>query len=222
MCGRYTLTAQPDQIVAAFGLPGISEYSPRYNIAPTQGVPVVRAAEANDEREFAQLRWGLVPFWAKDLKIGNRMINARGETVATKPSFRQAFVKRRCLVIADGFYEWKKLGKNEKQPYYIHRKDASPFGFAGLWERWNGEDGQVESCTIITTSANALMEPLHDRMPVILDPEDYETWLDPSLQERDEVERLLASHPMPDWETYPVSTIVNNPRNESPECIERV
>ena len=220
MCGRYTLTSTPDQIIAAFGLGGISDLSPRYNIAPTQNVAAVRFAENEAKRELVFLRWGLIPSWAKDEKIGNRMINARGETVAAKPSFRHAFKKQRCLIVADGFYEWKKLSGKKKQPYLIHAKNKEPFAFAGLWESWRSGDGELESCTIITTNANGMMETLHDRMPVILNRDDYETWLDPDFREADALEKLLAPCPDDFLEAYAVSTLVNSPRNETAECLE--
>ncbi|MFO0898004.1 MAG: SOS response-associated peptidase [Pirellulales bacterium] len=162
MCGRFTLRQVPHEWVKQLALP---IFSPRYNIAPTQQVLAIRQREGI--REAVELRWGLIPSWADDPKIGNRLINARAETVATKPAFRQAYKRRRCLILADGFYEWQKQGKT-KQPYFIHRPDDQPFAFAGLWEWWKGNVLEIASCTIITTEANELMRPLHDRMPVIL------------------------------------------------------
>jgi len=222
MCGRFTLTSSPDEIAAAFDLDEVPELSPRYNIAPTQHIAAVRWSEDQAKREFANLRWGLIPFWADDKKIGNRMINARAETAATKPAFRQAFSKRRCLIPADGFYEWKKLAGKKKQPYFVRPRDEKPLAFAGLWETWQGEDGVLESCTIITTSANALMESLHDRMPAILDRSHYEAWLDPHSQDKAALQEMLKPCAAELLEAYPVSTIVNNPRNESEECIQRL
>lgn len=166
------------------------------------------------------MHWGLIPSWAKDPSIGNRIINARSETVAEKPSFRAAFKRRRCLIPANGFYEWKKIGK-KKQPYYVRRKDGEPFAFAGLWEPWEGEDGTViESCTILTTEPNADIRPLHNRMPVILDPSDYDQWLNPEVDELETLAPLM--HPYPDGklEAVPVSPLVNNPKNDDAQCIE--
>jgi len=167
----------------------------------------------------------LVPFWSKDLKIGARMINARSETVATKPAFRSAFKRKRCLVIADGFFEWKKEGKT-KQPFYISRNDSQPFTMAGLWESWTDKTDEnavpIETCTILTTSANQIMEPLHDRMPVILEQEQYDFWLDSEFQEREKLERLLVPYSKDELRTFPVSTVVNKAANDLPECIEPI
>jgi putative SOS response-associated peptidase YedK len=170
------------------------------------------------------MRWGLIPSWADDPAIGARMINARAETVAMKPAFRSAFRQRRCLVIADGFYEWRKLPRR-KQPHYIRLRDRKPFAFAGLWERWTGSDrvgdaASVLSCTIITTAPNELIAPLHNRMPVILRSKDYGTWLDPDTTQCDVLEPLLCPYPPDEMEAYPVSTHVNNPSNDTPECID--
>ncbi len=221
MCGRFTLRTPANLLVERFMLDSTPDLAPRYNIAPTQDVAVVRATpEAG--RQLALLRWGLIPSWAKDPKIGNRMINARGESVAEKPSFRSAFKRRRCLVLADGYYEWRKIGK-AKQPYWIRMQDERPFGLAGLWETWRGgDDDIVESCTIITTSANELTKKIHDRMPVILDDADYELWLDPSVQDRQLVEPLLRPYDDGEMTFDPVSTVVNSPKNDRAECIEPV
>jgi putative SOS response-associated peptidase YedK len=195
---------------------------PHYNIAPTQQVFAVRASQTG-EREPALLRWGLIPSWADDPAIGNRMINARSETAAEKPAFRHAFRKKRCLIAADGFYEWKAVaGKKQKQPYYIRMEDAKPFAFAGLWESWNKGEKPIESCTILTTDANDLMKPLHDRMPVILDPKDFGAWLDPATHEREKLEPLLVPYRGEGLTTVPVSTLVNSPRNNDPRCIEPI
>jgi putative SOS response-associated peptidase YedK len=194
----------------------------RYNIAPTQEVASVRMEPETCQRELSLLHWGLIPSWAKDAKIASKLINARAETVAEKPSFRAAFTKRRCLIVTDGFYEWQKLLGGKKQPHYIHRQDDKPFAFAGLWESWNGEVGIVESCTIITTSANEVMQPLHDRMPVILSESDYDLWLDPAFKEKAVLQELLKPCPA-DWlEAYAVSTRVNNPKHEEAACVERI
>ena len=167
------------------------------------------------------MRWGLVPSWAKDLSIGSRMINARAETVAEKPAFRQAFRERRCLIMADGFYEWRTTGRS-KQPYHITHRDKAPFGFAGLWDRWQPPGGgqPIESCTIITTAANELVAEYHDRMPVILDLADYDLWLDPTVHEPQRLLPLLKPYPASKMVAYPVSSIVNSPTNESPDCVK--
>lgn len=171
MCGRFTLRTPAKHIAEIFGLSDVFDLPHQYNIAPSQDVAAVRLNREGKKRELAMLHWGLVPFWAKDPKIGYRTINARAETLATKPSFRNAFKKRRCLIVADGFYEWQKTN-GKKQPFLIHMKDDRPFAFAGLWEHWKGDDEVIESCTIIVTEANDLMKPIHDRMPVILSPDD--------------------------------------------------
>jgi putative SOS response-associated peptidase YedK len=177
VCGRYVVKSPSAKLKVKFHLDEVPLFEPRYNVAPTQLVPAVR--QEDGKRRLAMLRWGLIPSWAKDAKIGYRLINARSDTVATKPSFRSAFKRRRCLVAADGFYEWKRDGK-VKQPFFIHRRDEEPFAFAGLWEGWeNPEDGkEVQSCSLITTEANELMAPIHDRMPVILAESAYDRWLD--------------------------------------------
>ena len=224
MCGRFTLRTPVKDVVAAFDVlaTDFADVLPlfaHYNIAPTQQVVAVRTDPSVGGRQLVPLRWGLVPSWADDPAIGNRMINARAETVASKPSFRAAFKSRRCLVVADGFYEWQKRGAS-KQPYYIQLRDGRPFGLAGLWERWRHDDQAIESCTIITTEANELMRPLHDRMPVILPREEYASWLDPRPDRGDVLRKLLRPYPPEDMTAYPVSTIVNNPRNDVPQCVE--
>jgi putative SOS response-associated peptidase YedK len=194
------------------------ELEPRYNIAPTQSIAVVRQFE-DGLRSCDLLRWGLIPSWAKDPAIGNRTINARAETVAEKPAFRAAFRRRRCLVLADGFFEWRKEGK--KQPYYIRMRDEGPFAFAGLWERWapGAEDSALETCNLITTDANELMRDMHDRMPVILPREDYGTWLDPAIQDTQQLLALLQPYKSEAMIANPVSTRVNNPKHDDAECI---
>jgi putative SOS response-associated peptidase YedK len=179
----------------------------------------VRATTDSRHRELTFLNWSLIPSWAEDPKIGDWMINARSETAADKPSFRSAFRKRRCLIPTDGFYEWQKNG-GKKQPFFIHRADAKPFAFAGLWEHWEGDGQVIESCTILTTEANELMRPLHDRMPVILQPEDYDRWLDPRLDKPEAVQPLLRPYPSEALAAYPVTTLVNNPRNDKAECLK--
>ena len=197
---------------------------PRYNICPTQPALCVRQSDTG-ENEAVNLRWGLVPFWAKDLKAGARMINARSETVATKPSFRAAFKARRCLVLTDGFYEWKKVG-SAKQPYYISRRDDGPFCLAGLWESWTNKNSEtaepVETFTILTTEANATMQPLHDRMPVILPQNHFDFWLDKEFNNVPQLEKLLVPRATDDLRTFPVDKKVGKPINDSPDCIEPI
>jgi len=219
MCGRFTLF-EPDKILAReFGVSGIPLLSPRYNIAPSQPVAAVRAAPAGTGRELALLRWGLIPSWSKDPAIGNRLINARAETASQKPSFRNAFNRRRCLIPASGFYEWQRR-ELRKQPFYIRMHDGRPFAFAGLWDRWESPDkGVIESCTILTTATNALLAPIHDRMPVILPPGKYDRWLDPSLQDPDSLAPLLVPFPPEDMIAFPVSPRVNAPSTDDEGCI---
>jgi putative SOS response-associated peptidase YedK len=218
MCGRYTLASPTERLAEEFGVDASSiELSPNYNVAPTQGVAAV--LEEGGQRRLEVLRWGLIPPWADDPGIGSRMINARSETAPGKPSFRRAFRERRCLIPADGFYEWQRTN-GAKQPYYIHMEDGRPFAFAGLWESWSkGGEGEVRTCTILTTGANALVGEVHDRMPVILAHDAYDVWLDPA-SERDELTGLLAPYPEDEMEAYPVSRFVNSPSNNDPRCIE--
>ena len=219
MCGRFTLRTPAGAIVEQFHLRGELQLPLRFNIAPSQPIAAVRQTVAGGERELAMLRWGLIPFWAKEAAIGNRMINARSETLAEKPSFRAAYKNRRCLIVADGYYEWQKR-ESGKQPYYFHRQDDGPFAFAGLWERWDKGPEPIESCTIITTDANELSRPIHDRMPVILSPEKYDLWLDPEFEETAPLQPLLQPYPSDDLVAEPVSTHVNRPTNDDPRCIE--
>jgi len=211
--------ATPGQVLAeVFGLDDVPELAPRFNIAPTQAVAAVRA-RADGRRELVALTWGLIPSWSKDRVIGGRMINARAETVAEKPAFRAALRARRCLVLADGFYEWQQLG-TRKQPHHIRMRDGRPFAFAGLWERWTPPDGDpVESCTIITTVPNEVVAPIHDRMPVILAPADLDRWLDPSSRDPAAVAALLRPYPAGDMTAYPVSLRVNSPGADDPSCV---
>jgi putative SOS response-associated peptidase YedK len=220
VCGRFAMHSSGDEIARLLDLAAVPLIPPRYNLAPTQPIFAVRTNQTGD-REPALFRWGLIPSWADDPAIGNRMINARSETVADKPAFRHAFRKRRCLIPASGFNEWTPTG-GKKQPYYIHLRDGQPFAFAGLWERWDRGAEPVESCTILTTAANDLMRPLHDRMPVILSPGDFATWLDPAAQEGEKLAPLLVPYHGEDMTAYPVSTVVNSPRNDDPRCIEPV
>jgi putative SOS response-associated peptidase YedK len=229
MCGRFTLRAPASVIAEQFSLFEVPLLKPRFNIAPTQPVPVVRmnpqqpaSQQAGQQRQFVFLHWGLVPSWAQDPAIGNRMINARAETAAEKPSFRTALRRRRCLVVADGFYEWQKTGRT-RQPMFIHMRDDRPFALAGLWESWEGADhSSLESCTILTTAANDLIRPIHDRMPVILGAEDYAQWLDPGVQKPEPILPLLRSYPSEPMETYPVSMWVNSPARDDEKCLERL
>ena len=217
MCGRFTLNSNLDTLQLRFGFEARDlDYRPRYNIAPTQPVLAV----VNDgERRAEFMRWGLIPFWAKDQKIGNRMINAVGETAATKPAFRAAFKKRRCLVLADGFFEWRKEGKS-KVPTYIFLKSGEPFAMAGLWETWKNPDGDlVRSCTIVTTQPNEFIAPIHNRMPVILSLETEALWLDPVTEGASTLNPLLIPCPSEDLDSYVVSTQVNSFKNTGPECI---
>jgi len=218
MCGRYTLS-DPGDLMETLEIEDPGPIEARYNIAPTQNVPVVRASD--DGRELAHLRWGLIPFWADDPSIGNRMINARSETVAEKASFKHALKRRRCAIPADGFYEWKKMGGG-KQPFHIHLPGLEPFVFAGLWERWTKGDEPVESCTIITADANDTIRDLHNRMPVILPEDALGLWLDPSVEDPEAVTRVLGPWQGEELEFFPVSRVVNSPANDRPECIEKI
>jgi len=221
MCGRFALIVDASVLADVFDVDPPRELQPRFNIAPTQTIPIVRAGK-DLARECSMVRWGLVPSWAKDEKIGTRMINARGETVAEKPSFRSAVKSRRCLIPADGFYEWVRTDSG-KQPHFIHFADGRPFAFAGLWERWHkGEGTPLDTCTIITTTPNELIAKLHDRMPVILPPARFEEWLEPAAMPPDRLQEVLAPYPAEQMEAYPVSTYVNKPSNDGPECIARL
>jgi putative SOS response-associated peptidase YedK len=216
MCGRFTLTVSPEELAEQLDLPAAPEVAPRYNIAPTQPIAAVRL----DRREFTYLHWGLIPSWSKDPKSGARMINARAETAAEKPAFRAALKYRRCLVPADGFYEWQK-SNGKKQPVYIRMADGHPFAFAGLWEHWQSPDGsEIDSCTLLTTSPNELVRPIHDRMPVIISPADYDLWLDPKVQTADRLQPLMQPYPAGEMAFYPVATLDNSPQFDDPRCIE--
>ncbi len=220
MCGRFSLSADPSTIAQRFGvtMPTVESaaWASHYNIAPTKTVVVVGD---DGQRYLMEMRWGLIPSWAKDPAIGSRMINARAETVATKPAFRAALRNRRCLVMADGFYEWQKQGRG-KQPVYIVLKSREPFGFAGLWESWTSpEKKEIRTCTIITTEANELLEPIHDRMPVILTRDAETIWLDLRIQEPTKLLPLLKPYPAEEMELYPVSRAVNSPQHDTADCI---
>lgn len=223
MCGRFALISDTEALIDAFGvapetLTAMPPSIPRYNVAPTQPIVAIRFNPKSKKRELTFFKWGLVPSWAKDIKMGARMINARGETVAEKPSFRAAFKRRRCIIPADGFYEWQKLG-SRKQPMYIHPVNDAPFALAGLWEMWRSPDGdELQTCTIITTTPNELMAPIHNRMPVILEPEDFDMWLHPG--DRPELGlHLIRPFSSEKMAAYPVSTFVNKPMNDAPQCI---
>ncbi len=218
MCGRFSLGA-PTRVAQLFDLPNWPETAPRYNIAPSQNVFAAIENRETGAREFRHFRWGLVPSWAKDPAIGGRLINARSETAATKPAFRKPLRERRCLIPADGFYEWKREG-SRKQPYYITRRDGEPFAFAGLWDRWLPPDGQpLETCTILTTTPNDVVQRLHDRMPVMLPAASYTLWLDPNLRDLEPLQALLRPYDAEEMVAYPVSTKVNSPANDSADLI---
>ena len=217
MCGRYNLITDAHALIDFFELSEGLAFSARYNIAPSQSVPAIR--QHDGERRLAQLRWGLIPFWAKTAKIGYSTINARAETLAEKPAFRAAFRQRRCLIPATGFYEWQ-AQPGGKQPYHITVGDGELFAFAGLWERWQSEASQVvESCSIIVTQANEKIAAVHQRMPVILDPGDYDTWLDATRCDKNRLKALLRPYPAQRMTLYPVSTRVNKPANDDSACI---
>lgn len=218
MCGRFSLSTPFNLLQDHFGITEIPDnFRERYNIAPTQPVVVI---SMHPERRLEFYRWGLIPFWAKDPSIGNRMINARSESLAEKPSFKNPFKNRRCLILADGFYEWKKDGK-VKQPVYIRLKSKEPFAFAGLWDTWTSPEGEViQSCTIITCEPNSLMKKFHHRMPVILTPESYDFWLDENNHDIEKLQELLVPYPAKLMEAYEVSTVVNSPARDVPDCIK--
>lgn len=218
MCGRFVLISDVDALQLAFNLTDVPDVlPPRFNIAPLQPVAVITNTAP---QELTLFRWGLIPFWAKDASIGASLINARAETAAEKPAFRAAFKRRRCLIPADGFFEWQK-GERGKVPLFIHLRDRQPFAFAGLWETWFSPEGdEVRTCTILTTTPNRLMEPIHNRMPVILPADHYDTWLLPDEQPADRLMPLLQPYDAAEMAAYPVSRFVNNPRNDTPECIE--
>jgi putative SOS response-associated peptidase YedK len=218
MCGRYTLTRHPRRVAELFGLESLPELEPRYNIAPGQRVPVVRDAETG--RQLVLMKWGLVPAWAAEPGIGNRLLNARCETVADKPAYRAAYRKRRCLLPADGFYEWKTV-QGRKQPFLFRLRDGDLFALAGLWESWHTPDGAtLETCTVLTTAANELIRPLHDRMPVVIRAEDHRAWLHPEEQPPDSDRRLFTPFPADAMEAAAVNPWVNRAGNEGPRCLE--
>jgi putative SOS response-associated peptidase YedK len=222
MCGRFTLTIDPAHLQEAFPWAIIpNDLNPRFNIAPSQPVAVI---PNTGEKIVSMYKWGLIPSWSKDPSIGERMINARSESLTEKPSFRNAYRRRRCLILADGFYEWKaNLGNKSKQPIFIRLIDSIPFAFAGLWEHWSATDGsEIRSCTIITTQPNSLLETIHNRMPVILHPDSYELWISPEDRPSSELNELLVPYPSSEMLAYPVSKKVNSPLNDSPDLINSV
>ena len=219
MCGRFTLTVDPVELQDTFGdytFP--PQFAPRFNIAPSQPILAIPNDGSNKADFFV---WGLIPMWAKDPSFGSRLINARGETLAEKPSFRGGYKYKRCLILADGFYEWKKQpGTKTKVPYFIHMKNRQPFAFAGLWDEWHSPDGsQIRSCTIVTIEPNELMAPLHNRMPVILPSDAFAQWLDSAPRTPEGLQAYIKPYPAEEMAAYPVSTLVNNPKNDRAECV---
>ena len=220
MCGRYTVTSAPEAIRALFRYAEQPNFPPRYNVAPTQPIPIVRLV--NGERHFALVRWGLLPSWVKDPKSFTLLINARGESAAEKPAFRAAMKRRRCLIPADGFYEWQKAGER-KRPFYVHAKSGKPLAFAGLWETWTGPNGEeLETGTIVTTAANKTLAPIHDRMPVIVPPDGFDLWLDTANVDAKTAAALIAPAPENLLEAFEISTAVNRVANDNPKLIEPV
>jgi putative SOS response-associated peptidase YedK len=220
MCGRFAQRSDPKKLAREFKVAELPKVEARYNIAPTQNI--LSVVESADGRAMKLFKWGLIPSWAKDTAMGARLINARSETVEEKPAFREAFKKRRCIIPADGFYEWQRT-EGRKQPFFFQLKDESPFGFAGLWERWQGVGGEaIDSCTILTTEANDVLRPIHDRMPVILHLGDYELWLDEDARKREMLRDLLRPYPAEEMVSYPVSTAINSPQNQGAALIERM
>jgi putative SOS response-associated peptidase YedK len=221
MCGRYSQRQSAEIIAQAFQVDNVPPLKPRYNIAPTQSVPTILQLSTSTNRQLKMLHWGLIPSWAKDSKMGSKLINARAETVAEKPSFRSAFRQRRCLVLADGFYEWQQQEDKQKQPFYFRMSDEHPFAFAGLWEHWEDKDTgkTIESCTLLTTEPNELMQSVHNRMPVILEPKNYDIWLDPEVKNPELLQPFLHPYPAEEMTSFPVSKAVNKASNDTAECI---
>ena len=221
MCGRYVLKRKDlEALMEQLGVKDIREFVSRYNIAPSTLIPAIRWSSGDGHREAVGLQWGLVPAWSKDAKSGARLANARSESIATKPAFRDAVRKRRCVVPASGFYEWQTTGRL-KQPWFFQLRDESPFVFAGLWERWHSADGvKLETCSLITTTPNGIVRPLHDRMPVILRGTSIDRWLDRTIADPAQLAPLLAPLPDEDLKSTPVSDRVNSVRNDGPECLE--
>jgi putative SOS response-associated peptidase YedK len=220
MCGRYTLTSAPEALRALFRYKEQPNFPPRFNVAPTQPIAIVRLVEG--ERHFALVRWGLLPSWVKDPKTFTLLINARGESAAEKPAFRAAMKRRRCLIPADGFYEWQKAG-DRKRPFYVHAKSGAPLAFAGLWETWTGPNGEeMETGTIVTTQANRTLAAIHDRMPVIVPPEAFDLWLNCADVDAKSASALIAPAPEGLLEAYEISTAVNRTADDNPKLLEPV
>jgi putative SOS response-associated peptidase YedK len=218
MCGRYTITAAPEVVRTLFHYEEQPNFPPRFNIAPTQPIAIVRLVDG--KRQFALVRWGLLPSWVKDPKSFALLINARGESVCEKPAFRAAMKRRRCLIPADGFYEWKSVA-GRKQPFYVRAKSGAPFAFAGLWETWTGPNGEeLDTAAIVTTRANRTLAPIYDRMPVVVPPEAFDLWLDCTKVDAITAAALIAPAPENFFEAYPVSTAVNRTANDSPKLVE--
>lgn len=221
MCGRFALSSAPPPLVDLLNLDGLPTWEARYNIAPTQNVLCVREME-DSPREGTLLQWGLIPRWASEPKMGTGVINARCESLSEKPWFRDAYKKRRCLILADAFYEWQREGKKHRQPYAIRMEDDAPFAFAGLWETWVDPEGkEIEATAIVTTNANEILKPFHERMPVIVRAEDYEEWLDPTIHVLRNPDAIFESFPASKMKVYPVSKLVSNVKNDVPECLAR-
>ena len=221
MCGRYAVTSAPEALRALFGYPEQPNFPPRFNIAPTQPIAIVRLIDCR--RQFALVRWGLLPSWVKDPKHFALLINARGESLTDKPAFRAAIKRRRCLIPADGFYEWKATGAARKQPYYVCAKSGEPLAFAGLWETWTGPDGEeLETAAIVTTRANRALADIHERMPVIVPPDAFNLWLDCTNVDANAAAALIAPAPDNLLEAYEVSTAVNRTANDNPKLVERI
>jgi putative SOS response-associated peptidase YedK len=218
MCGRFTVRSIPKAIARAFDLLDVPKIVSCFNISPNQPVAVVRFDPNEGARRLDFLTWGLIPPWADDPSIGDHLINARAESVAERPAFRHAFRSQRSLIVADGFYEWQRQD-GWKQPYFVHMKDDRPFAFAGLWEHWHKGEEPIYSCTLLTTDANELLAPIHDRMPVILTREHYDHWLNPDIHDPKRLQPLLVPFPADEMEAYAVSRPVNDPENDVPECI---
>lgn len=222
MCGRFVTIIPPEELAKIFGLIEAPKLEPRYNVAPTQNVGVIRYCDDASHNRFDVLKWGLVPSWSKDLSFGSHLINARSETVAEKPTFRHAIKYRRCIIPTSGFYEWDHSG-GKKQPFYIQLANHSPMCFAGLWESWKAPDGsELETFAILTTAANKLVEPIHDRMPVILSPDTFTLWLNHNMHDPDQLIPLYVPFPATEMNAYKVPDLVNNPRFDSPACIAQV
>ncbi|MBN1327853.1 MAG: SOS response-associated peptidase [Candidatus Heimdallarchaeota archaeon] len=235
MCGRFARFSPAHVFRMLFQLNEFIDFPPQYNISPGQDIYAVRgiimrdeqarttSVAGNFEKEVVLLRWGLIPFWTKDPTIGNRMINSRSDTVTEKPSFKTAFKNHRCLVPTDGFYEWQKQKDGGKQPYFIRMKSEEPFAFAGIWDKWkSSEEHIIESCSILTTEPNSLLKPIHNRMPVIIDPSDFDQWLNPSNTDIEQLKTLLKPFDAKKMDAYPVSTYVNNPLSKDKQCILKV